>query len=938
MLPHAKHIFSPQSYSKQTANRCVCLLTGTLLLLALGWQVLRAQEVPDQSRFAAEQIVRQAELLRAQGTVESFQRAILKYEEALVLSRAAQDRSSEATILNQIGELYDGMGEKQKAFDFFAKVLPIRRALNDRQGEARTHMRISEVYKEIGEMQKAFDSLDAALQLSRAASDLAGEAAVFTAFGGHYVALGDSRKAVEFYTRALTLWRTAGDRSGEAKGLSGLAKAYIFSYQPQRALRYHMQALKLHRILGDRRSEAHTLHNISWTYYALGQKKKALDYNSRALPLMRAAGDRRGEAAIYTNLGWISELSGERQRALDYYHQALPILATGDWDGEANTLYRLANVERDLENLPKARAHIEAALAITESLRTRVANRRLRVSYAAFIQKYHEFYIDLLFRFHQLSPSEGYDVAALEASERARARGLLELLAEADVDIRKGVDVALLEQERNLQRLITAKADRQIRVLNSKHTEEQASEAKKELAELMSAYHEVEAKIRIASPHYAELIQAQALTLPQIQQLLDSDTVLLEYALGESRSYLWAITSTSIESFVLEKRSVIEDAARRVYQLLTARTRRIPKEDGRGKEDRIAKADDDFYLAASELSRLLLTPAASRLEKKRLLIVSDWALQHIPFAALPQPDSKQETPTAGHYRPLILDHEIVNLPSASTLAFLRRYVERRNPPSKTVAVFADPVFEASDNRVRRISTAFKQASKPLSATAHARDDNARLTVIRDYLQRTGLIAREQPLPRLSYSRKEALAIASLVSEAERSIVLDFDVNYRMITDSQLSEYRFLHFATHAWLDTKEPELSGILLSLVDKEGRPQESGILRLGDVYNLNLPVELVTLSACETALGSSIKGEGMVGLTRGFMYAGAPRVLASLWKVDDVATADLMKLFYEGMLGSQRLRPAAALREAQRQMYLNNRQSSPFYWAGFVLQGEWR
>ena len=189
-----------------------------------------------------------------------------------------------------------------------------------------------------------------------------------------------------------------------------------------------------------------------------------------------------------------------------------------------------------------------------------------------------------------------------------------------------------------------------------------------------------------------------------------------------------------------------------------------------------------------------------------------------------------------------------------------------------------------------------------------------------------------------YSRKEALAIASLVPEARRNIVLDFEVNYDAVTNTQLSEYQFVHFATHGVLDPQEPELSGILLSLVDKEGRPQENGILRLGDVYNLNLPVELVSLSACDTALGKRVKGEGLVGLTRGFMYAGAPRVLASLWKVEEVATADSMKLFYEGMLGPQKLRPAAALREAQKRMWQRDPNGSPFYWAAFVLQGEWR
>ncbi|MEK6283133.1 MAG: CHAT domain-containing tetratricopeptide repeat protein [Acidobacteriota bacterium] len=924
---------------------------------------LRTATAKDENRVAAETASRQGAVLRRQGTVESLKGALEKFRESLLLSRGLEDRRVEGTVLNNIGELYDGWGEKRKALDYFAQSLSLHRALGDRHREGGAAVRISELYKDLGEMQKARDYLEMALQLTRAASDPGGEAAVLTAFGNRYTSLGESKKALDYYSRALTLWRAVGDGGGEARTLGGMAKASIFGRQPRRALGYYEQALWLQRALGDRRGEAHTLHGISWTYYTLGSKQKALDYNRQALSLMQAVGDRGGEAAIFTNIGWISELSGEAQQALDYYKQALPIMeATGDWDGEANTLFRLANVERDRDQLSKARAYIESALAVTESLRTKVANRESRASYAATVQRYHEFYIDLLFRLHQRSPSAGYDATALQASEAARARGLLELLTEADVDIRQRVDPTLLAQERDLRGLITARTDRRIRILNSRHTEQQVVEATKELEELVSAYQEVEAKIRVANPRYAALTQPRTLTVPQIQQLLDDDTVLLEYALGDIRSYLWAVTSNAMQSFTLESRSVIEAAAGRVHRLLTARTKMVPQEGGVKREARIAKAEVEYYLAASELSRLVLAPIASQLGKKRLVIVSEGVLQYIPFAALPRPAGNGQGAPANtitrkngslireNYKPLIMEHEIVYLPSASTLASLRRELERRNPPAKTVAVFADPVFEATDIRVVHKSPVTAEPSKqhntkPVLMSVRAEnagrtlDDEGSLRIIGNHLLRTRLIESEpqHPLGRLSYSRREALTIASLVPEAERRIVLDFDVNYKTVTSAELGEYRFLHFATHAWLDAEQPELSGILLSLVDKEGRPQEKGILRLGDVYSLNLPVELVTLSACETALGKSIKGEGLVGLTRGFMYAGAPRVLASLWKVDDAATADLMKIFYEGMLGPQKLHPAAALRRAQIQMWQQN-QASPFYWAGFVLQGEWR
>jgi CHAT domain-containing protein len=883
---------------------------------------------------------------RQQGTAESLKSAIKKYEDTLLLRRAAEDHAGEAVLLNKIGDAYDHLGEKQQALHCFLKALPLLHALGDGKGEARAAVRISDIYSDIGDMKKALVYLDIALQVNRATYDRVGEAAVLTALGNRYNRLGERERALGYYNKALGLWRAVADRSNEASTLDRMGKAYMFEDQPQKALLHFEQALTLHRTLGDRRNEAYALHNMSWAYHTLGDRPKALDYNTQALSLMQSVGDRRGEAAIFTNMGWVHELSGNPQKALDYYNRALAVMqATADWHGEANTLYRLANVERDQSRLSKARTHIEAALSVIQSVRSTVTSTESRASYSATVQRYHQFYIDLLFRLHERNPSEGYDAEALRANEHARARGLLDLLAEAQVDIRKGVDPALLNRERELQRLITAKTDSRIRLLNGKHTEQQARDAAQELADLVSAYREIETMIRASSPHYAALTQPQPLTLIEIQKLLDADTILLEYALGESRSFLWLVTPNSIRSYKLDKRSVIEAAVERVYTLLTARTRKIPNESNRQKKARIAKADLEYGHAARNLSRMLLGPVTPELRKKRLLIVSDEALQYIPFAALPElSGASQEVGdkdstginhkrTTSSYHPLILKHEIVNVPSVSTLALLRRDLVGRKPPSKTVAVFADPVFEATDLRVNQKSRFPSSASKQ-----QHRNDERKSQAIRDYLRRLGLIQEEQPLARLSYSRKEALAIASLVPETQRKLVLDFEVNYDAVTNTQLSEYRFVHFATHGVLDPQEPELSGILLSLVDKEGRPQENGLLRLGDVYNLDLPVELVSLSACETALGKRVKGEGLVGLTRGFMYAGAPRVLATLWKVDEVATADTMKLFYEGMLGSQKLRPAAALREAQKQMWQRDPNGSPFYWAAFVLQGEWR
>jgi CHAT domain-containing protein len=257
---------------------------------------------------------------------------------------------------------------------------------------------------------------------------------------------------------------------------------------------------------------------------------------------------------------------------------------------------------------------------------------------------------------------------------------------------------------------------------------------------------------------------------------------------------------------------------------------------------------------------------------------------------------------------------VVLLPSASTLAVLRAETATRPRAPRGVAVFADPVFDAEDPRVRaRVrATTLVPAAWP-SETPRG------------------------PLGRLLGSRREAAAILSLVPDGTGWPALDFEASRGTATSPELADFRIVHFATHGVLDGARPELSGIVLSLVDEKGRPQD-GFLRLHDIYNLRLGADLVVLSACQTALGQEVRGEGLVGLTRGFLYAGAPRVVTTLWRVDDRATAELMKRLYREMLGPRALPAAAALRAAQVSLAAERRWAAPFYWAGFVLQGEWR
>jgi CHAT domain-containing protein len=283
---------------------------------------------------------------------------------------------------------------------------------------------------------------------------------------------------------------------------------------------------------------------------------------------------------------------------------------------------------------------------------------------------------------------------------------------------------------------------------------------------------------------------------------------------------------------------------------------------------------------------------------------------------LPDPDGSGEA--------LVVHHEIVTTPSASTLAILRRENVGRKPAPKVLAVLADPVFSPNDSRLIRAreeqaAAATRDAEEPLERS----------------LNDVGLAGPR--LFRLPGTRREAAGILSLVPEADRKEALDFDASRATLMSPEIGQYRILHLATHGLLNGVHPELSGLVFSMVDRQGIPQD-GFLRLNEIYNLKLAADLVVLSACQTGLGKETRGEGLVGLTRGFMYAGAPRVMASLWKVDDRATAELMKKFYTAMLGKEALRPAAALRAAQIQLRKTKGFEDPYYWAAFTLEGEWR
>jgi CHAT domain-containing protein/tetratricopeptide (TPR) repeat protein len=829
-------------------------------------------------------------------SVGEKRKALEYYNQALPIIRVVGDKGLERKTLNNIGLVYDSVGEKQKALEFYNQALLLIRSVKDKNSEAYTLNNIGAVYDSLGEKQKALDFYNQALPLFQEVGDNNSEAFTLNNIGLLYNSLGEKRKALQFYNQALLLIRKIEDRVGEGNTFNNIGAVYFSIGEKQKALEYYNQALILIKKVGDKGVEGNTLNNIGLVYFALGEKQKALYFYNQALPLIRKVGDKSVEGNTLNNIGSVYFALGEKQKALDFYNQALYIYRTvKDRSGEAITLYQLANLKRDEGNLKEALIQMQSAINIIEDLRTKITSQELRTSYFATFQDYYKFYIDILMELHKQQPSKRYDALALQVSESARARSLLELISESNADIRTGVDTKLLQTEKKIKQKLNAQEKRRVQLLSGTYTPETLQVIETEIKNLLDQYQDIQTQIRSNSPRYAAITQPQPLSLAEIQQqVLDENTLLLEYSLGKDKSYLWAVSKTDISSYELPKSAEIEKLVENF------------------RKD-IFRHSDFISKKAEKLTKILLEPVTKKLGNKRLVIVGDGALQYLPFAALSTPN-KQE------YQPLIVNHEIVSLPSASTVALLRTQKKERQTASKTIAILADPVFTKDDPRLTDKTKPTKKNTDSIENLALNRAaDNTNINFIR-----------------LPFTRIEAEIILKLVPNNQSLQAYDFDANRNFITNNQLNEYRILHFATHGILDSKQPELSGLVLSLFNQKGQP-ENGFLRLHDVFNLNLAADLVVLSACNTGLGQEIKGEGVVGLTTGFIYAGSPRVVMSLWSVKDDATAVLMQKFYQKML-KEGFKPAAALRQAQIEMFNNERFSAPDFWAAFTLQGEWR
>ncbi|MCG8461395.1 MAG: CHAT domain-containing protein, partial [Holophagales bacterium] len=845
--------------------------------------------------------------------------ALPAYREALELFRRLGDLGREAMVLGNLGGLHDVEGRPHEALEQYRLALELARRLSDRRQEARLWNNIASVHRRTGRLEEAVEGYGQSLRIRRQLDDRRGLGRVSNNLGLTWLSLGDPGRALELLRQSLELRRKSEDRRGEGVTLHNLGLAHAATGDWDAALAAWGRALGVRRALGDIRGEATTLLAMAPAATRRDRLGLAWQHAHRALELLEEDGNPWRLAKAWRVVGEVALARGDSEASRKALAESVELYrATGDEMEVGAALVGLARAERATvageKGLRLAYEHAVEAVRLLETLRSAMDDPSHRASFLAGRGEAFEVAVDLAMELHQRDPSARWQERALHLAERGRARSLLDRLAGLELGLGHGVDPELLgERARHLERwnsLVSVLRRELERRGPSDRSTHLAAEGERARTRLDRA----EAEIRRQSGSRRDLALPRPLDPEEMGALLDAQTGLVQFSLGEERSWLWWVSADSVEAFELPDRESIEKAARRVYDAF------------RTLDPRARSAD---RAAAARLSEMLLGPVGTRIRGLRLAIVPDGALHYVPFGALPDPAAPGE--------PLLAGHELVLLPSASALAAQRRILGGRSPAPHLLAVVADPVFGPPDDRLPHPPGETASRPNPQSVTFGTADPAYRESSSADL-----------PLGRLPWGSWEAQRLAGHARAASprpatlgppARLALGFDANLAAVRGGVLADHRIVHLATHGLVDPEHPELSALALSLYEESGRPR-AGLLRLGEIYGLELGAELVVLSGCRTALGPEMGGEGFVGLGRGFFAAGARRLVASLWKVRDRGSAELMDRFYRGLLrpGAEPVRPAAALRRAQLEMRADPSFGDPYHWAAFALYGDWR
>jgi CHAT domain-containing protein len=838
-----------------------------------------------------------------------FKRAGELAQQALDLSQKVGDKVRAASAMVYLGAALAYQGRLAEALDVSQKNVILAREAGDKKVLAMALNTAAGVAEESGRSEESLAYLYEELDVAREIGDPIRHYMALLNIGELYVRVGDPDKAEAPLLESLRLGReikhseTIRNPSKKAveMAFANLGEMELTRYRYHAALNYYEQ------VYASRPDSPlwviTALQGMAEAHEQLGEHQKAIDLLGEAIPLAEKASAGLPYAFIVSDLGRSQESLGLLNDALASQNRALAIVHESggnpdyDWQFES----RIGHVDRALGRNNESLEHYQRSIRGIERLRGFAINTE--GGRAGALERSHATYAetaDLLFDLHR--PEE-----ALATAERGRARAFLDILAVS----RSIVDDLTPEQHQREDAILARVSTAQKNLWAENIT---ADDKKKNEAALTSAEDDLDGfhvEVRQSNPRYASVHYPEPVRVSEIQdKLLDDSTALVEYLLGTKRSLVWVVTKDGVTTSVLPARKEIEDQVGAYRKLLSKRASALTVHQARAE---ITRLGTKLY---SSLFQPIETVIASR---RTLIIVPDGNLHYLPFEALV---GGSRGPASRGNRPSYLAEKfaIVYGPSASALVTIQALNHETVIPPKMLLAFGDPVpFSSSPvshgGSPDQVSEAVSRAGK--------------VSVSEDYAERGFSLAR------LPYTRAEVLGIGKLFPISQRDVYLGPEAREETLKSEKLDEFHYIHFASHGFLDETRPSRSGILFSRAPDSA---ESGVLRVDEIMRLKTNADLVTLSACSTGLGKLVNGEGVLGLTRAFFYAGARNVAVSLWNVNDSATATLMASFYRNLNRGQP--KAEALRQAKLEL-IRNPQSTwrhPYFWAAFVIEGEGR
>lgn len=873
------------------------------------------------------------------------------YRQAIQLGKLTPDPFPNAAAFYSAGVHNYSYGDAGQTSTLFQQALSRAEKAGEKDLTTQIRMHLGFAFVRMGDPVAALRETSAALSIWQENEDERGKAISSLGVGFVYSVMDEKQKALEFYEKANRAFPEDIDWTEKAKACNGIATIYEEYGELGLAENYRREALTLYQKANYPYGALATLPSLAELSYLKGNKSLALRLYGEALVLAIKLDDAFHRAVIKEGLGNMDldsgsyndairnyrealltyekikiklprirgllgkafEKKGDIKLARRYYESALKVnREIKDKFAEGQTLYDLARLDSMEKRDESALRLARESVVIGESFSSDVLNSRVKSTYFSSIYNRYELYIELLMRMANRLGDKDYEILALQASEKARARSMLETLRLSGSHFTKDAKPEFVQREKEITVTLNLKADMVTDVLSSGTDASKVESLSGEMNVLYHELEEIKAVLKRDSPIYSAIKDPPSFDLAEFQdRVLDDTTVVLVFSLGHSVSFLWLIDKAEVKGLALPPREQIESRVQELRRLLASRE---IKQDESADEyrTRLIESEDTYWFKAQLLSNDLFGQIADKLEEKRLIVVPDGKLHYFPFSALPRPN-------AGDRVPILESNETVYEPSASALLLLMTQEKRSPVPTKNLLVFTDPIFSSQDSRLSS-----KEEGNPTVDSFPATSEIFRS------------VESLRFLPRLVASKIEGESIAEIVGTSGSTVMTGFSATREQVLSHGISDYKIIHFATHGLINEERPELSGIVLSRFDENGRPRNE-FVRLQDIYGLDLSADLVVLSACDTGIGKEVKGEGVMNLTNSFMKVGARSVVSTLWKVDDNATVELMKNFYES-LAKENATPSKALRDAQIKLSKNSIYNSPFYWAAFTVQGDFR